>query len=764
MTKGNYNLFNIIAPGLKRFQVRVTGIVQGVGFRPFIFRIAQEFKLTGWVLNDSQGVIIEVEGDQANLETFLYKLKTSSPPRSRIESLEIKEVNPLGENSFKIKNSLALAGRNTLISPDIATCEDCLAELQDPKDYRYQYPFINCTNCGPRFTIIKSLPYDRIATTMSSFIMCPVCSKEYHDPLSRRFHAQPNACKLCGPLPVIAGKDLPDPIAFAGEKLKAGEIIGIKGLGGFHLACDATNAQAVKRLRLRKGREGKPLALMVKDLEAIKKICRITSKEISYLQSFRRPIVLLKKLSNPIICEEVAPGQKYLGVMLPYTPLHYLLFNFAPVFLVMTSGNFSDEPILYENADAQQELKDVADYFLVHNREIYTRCDDSVGRIFKGQPYLIRRSRGYAPDAIRINTKFNLPVLGCGGELKHTFCLGKANFAFLSPHIGDLKNPDNLKAFMQDLEHYVDIFDCKPQVLAYDLHPQYLSTLYALERPDVKKIGIQHHFAHLGSVLAEHNIKEKIIGVTFDGSGYGEDGALWGGEWLVGDLTGYQRVAHLDYVPLLGGDKAAREPWRMLLAHLYPVLGEGIWKLKPFNFLKLEECSLLLQMLDARRTKLFTSSLGRLFDAVSALLGLCRVMAYEGEAAMLLEMKVKQGKFQPYKFNLEDSKLPMKIFLNSMWEELLADLQRGTHASLISARFHHTVAEMVNQVCRKIRKHYGINKVGLSGGVWQNLYLLKRGVAALEDSGFKVYLNRQVPPNDGGISLGQAAIANALLR
>jgi hydrogenase maturation protein HypF len=746
---------------VKRLKLTVKGIVQGVGFRPFIYSLAKKYALNGFVLNNTEGVEIEVEGEDQNLKEFIEDIRKAPPSISSVEAIEEALLPLFGYKEFVIKESTKKDVSSLLISPDIATCDDCLRELFDPKDRRLRYPFINCTNCGPRFTIIKDIPYDRPRTTMSKFEMCKECREEYEDPQNRRFHAQPNACRVCGPKIFLldrAGKEIEgDPIKETADLLRQGKIVAIKGLGGFHLACDASNFEAVSKLRQRKYREDKSLAIMVKDLDSVKNICQVSKEEANLLCSPRRPIVLLKKKPTKIIAENVASNNNYLGVMLPYTPVHTLIMRGSKLFLVMTSGNISDEPILYENDVAIEKLNHIADYFLVNNRDIYTRCDDSVVRIFKDKEMLLRRSRGYVPYPIKLALNLESEILATGAHLKNTFCLSKENYAFLSHHIGDLENAEALRAFEQGVEHFKHLFYIKPKIAAYDLHPRYLSTQYALSLKGVRKIGIQHHFAHIASCMAENKVDDKVIGVAFDGTGYGLDGKIWGGEFIIGNLKQLERVGHFKYVAMPGGEAVIKEPWRMALAYLLDTFGDDANKFKEFDAKKFD-------MLKKWKDAPLTSSVGRLFDGVSSILGVRDFANYEGQPAIELEMASDESINETYEFELQDENGMIIVDPKPMILQLVKDRDEGKELSEIGGKFHNFVRDVILRVCSVLRDKFDINKVALSGGVFQNMLLLEKTYDNLLEKGFEVYIQRLVPANDGGISLGQAVLANEIIK
>ncbi|GIX06932.1 MAG: carbamoyltransferase HypF [Candidatus Poribacteria bacterium] len=711
---------------------------------------------------------MEVEGPADRVQAFVEAIPRERPPLAAIDRIEQREVPALGERAFRIRSSRGDPSRFTRISPDVATCEECRRELFDPRDRRYRYPFINCTNCGPRFTILRDIPYDRPNTTMAAFPMCSECEREYHDPLDRRFHAQPNACPRCGPHVWFekSGDSVPlaereEAIALARRWLVEGCILAIKGLGGFHLACDARNGEAVARLRRRKRRSEKPFAVMVADLNWARHFCHVSEGEARALLDYRRPIVLLDRrqgVSEPI-AEEVAPGNRTLGLFLPYTPLHELLFDpsqpdFLPA-LVMTSGNLSEEPIAIGNEEARRRLGPLADGLLLHNREICTRCDDSVIRVEPdGAPTPIRRSRGYAPDPIRFHRR--LPsVLAVGAELKNTICLTREEYAFPSQHIGDLKNAEAYGFFRHTIDYFRRLFRIDPGWVAYDLHPDYLSTRYALEESGLPGIGIQHHHAHIVALLAEYGLEEPIFGVSLDGTGYGLDGAIWGGEFLIADPVEFRRWGHLRYFPLIGGDQAVLEPLRVAYALAERAFPDGV----PEALIRRigEERAALFKRMIVRGVNCPpTSSMGRLFDGISALIGVCERVSYEAQAAIELEHLAEDvDALEAYPFSW-DQESPAQLDPCSIVRAVWEDLQRGTPRARIAGRFHETIAQAICQACLRAREETGIRTVGLSGGVFQNRRLLRRTHALLEAEGFRVLRHHKVPPNDGGIALGQA--------
>ncbi len=748
-------------------RIRVRGIVQGVGFRPFVYALAVNHHLNGWVRNTSSGVEIEISGAPANLQAFCHKLQNNPPPLARIDEILTESMPPNREIGFTILDSQPQPGEFIPISPDMATCADCRRELFDPADRRYHYPFINCTNCGPRFTIIKDIPYDRPKTTMAPFPMCADCESEYHNPLDRRFHAQPVACPECGPRVWLStrGETLADgeqAVLKARQWLREGKILAVKGLGGYHLACDASNAATVAELRARKKRSDKPFALMAASLQAIEKYCQIDPTERELLESPQSPILLLQRKAEDGLAPLVAPGQRSLGFMLPYTPLHLLLLEPEagyPDVLVMTSGNLSEEPIAYEDDDANQRLSPLADGFLLHNREIHMRTDDSVVRVFEQTPYLFRRARGYAPEPVQLPDNLP-PILATGAELKNTFCLTNRNYAFLSHHIGDLENYETLRSFEEGIQHYQRLFKVRPELIACDLHPNYLATRYAQERAQRENLpilAIQHHHAHLAACLADNGWKsgEPVIGLCLDGTGYGSDGAVWGGEVLYGGYQGYQRLFHLKYAPLAGGDLAVRKPARMALAHLWSAGLDWEADLPPVADLCMEERTALRGQLQHRLNTPATSSMGRLFDAASALMGIRQTATYEGQAAIEMEAVVDGNETARYTFSLEGDEIdPAPI-----WEEIIADWRAGVSMPRMAARFHNAVAAAMLEACQMACERTGCRVVALSGGVWQNMILLSSSVTLLRRAGFEVLHHKRVPTNDGGLALGQALIA-----
>lgn len=905
-----------------KYRIIITGIVQGVGFRPFLYNLSMQLGLKGWVGNEDSNVIIEIEANNNQLVDFINQIRKSAPALSKIESIDYKELPFEGFKDFIIKESQTSHKGNIFISPDVATCMDCLKELKDREDRRYLYPFINCTNCGPRFTIIKDIPYDRDKTTMDSFNMCDSCRKEYTDSTDRRYHAQPIACHNCGPsLEIVLGNsnsqfrieteylqtvkqkkvtnsynwvfdekeslssykaEMPIPllnkinpvekgdsqwslyknyrssdayinskkcIEYIAQIIKIGQIAAIKGIGGYHLSCDALNESAVERLRTRKHRDKKPFAIMMKNLDAIAKYCKINDKEIELLESPASPIVLLEKKEGIKLPALIAPLNRYLGVMLPYTPIHHILFEQEgfPELIVMTSGNLSSEPIFYKDDEAITALGEIADAFLTHNRDIYIRTDDSVTRVFENREYIIRRSRGYVPKPIILDIRklfnigecFEIPsILACGGELKNVFCMNKDNLFYLSNHIGDLENESTNNAFISGVEHFRKLFDISTDYIAYDLHPNYFSTQYALSHIEKEKIGIQHHKAHVAACMAENQLAGEVIGVSFDGTGYGDDGNIWGGEFFKGGYYGLERVGHLDYVMMPGGDSAVKHPWKMAVSYLYSAKRTcllqnsneqekfKIWedkladrdrgnnqshynaailsaneyghKRRNINLLahiSQNDIEFTIKMLEKQLNCPQTSSMGRFFDAVSALLGINTDISYEGQAAIELEYYAIEAKAEPYVINFSNHKQSdethevklciqngSSIVENSLdvsgsqespdtnrfgfvvqtsciIDQIILDIQEGHSKEHIASRFHATIAEIVLQGCILIRKSSKLNSVVLSGGVFQNITLLKMSVDRLREHDFSVYTHSEYPTNDGGIALGQAVLA-----
>jgi hydrogenase maturation protein HypF len=767
----------------------VRGVVQGVGFRPFVYRLALEEGLAGSIGNDTGGVTIEIEGPAERVKAFRRRLLAEAPPLARIDSIAVREAPATGEAGFRIIASDAAGRVSTGIPADAATCADCLRELHDPHDRRYRYPFLNCTNCGPRYTITRRIPYDRPQTSMARFTMCPACQAEYDDPTNRRFHAQPNACPVCGPrvwLVSADGTEIPsgDPVTAAIDRLMAGEILAIKGIGGFHLSVDATNEAAVMRLRERKHRYGKPLALMVRDLDAARAVCELTGEEEALLQTNPRPIVLARRRAGCGIAEAVAPGIPWLGVFLPYAPLQHLLFADSRVkALVMTSANLSEEPIAIDNDEALARLRHIADAFLMHDREILQRCDDSVMALVDGAPQLIRRARGFVPLAVPL--PFDVPpLLAVGGHLKNVFALARGRFAYQSQHLGDLENLTGLDFFREALQHLMHTFEIQPEVVVHDLHPGYLSTSWAKEwaaERNLPLIAVQHHHAHIAACMAEHGIEGPAIGLSLDGTGYGTDGCIWGGEVLIVRLDGpdpgkFDRFAHLEYVPMPGGEAAIREPWRMALGHLSAagfddegqsfLAGTGVTE---------QEGRIVRRMLHRGINSPLTSSVGRLFDAVAAVVLRRSRVDYEAQAAIELEGAAidQSDDFDagPYALKLVEgnwsTRTPAKIVAAPMWHalvhDLLANLRGQVSEAEIAARFHSAVAGAFVRASLLAREATGVIRIAMSGGCLHNRRLARLLRTGLEEEGFQVFQHRNVSPGDGGLSYGQAVVAAATL-
>ena len=738
---------------MKRLRVSLKGAVQGVGFRPFVYRIAKSLDLKGFVINDSKGVLIEVEGEEEKLNEFLLKLSKDKPPLARIYSREVLYLEPKGYEDFEIKKSNEEGEKEVLILPDIATCEDCLKELFNPKDRRYMYPFINCTNCGPRFTIIEKLPYDRKNTTMKVFKMCKKCKEEYENPLDRRFHAQPNACPVCGPWvslydrngKLIAEKEKALKILI--EEIKKGKIVAVKGIGGFHLICDATNEESVRELRRRKRRQEKPFAVMFRDLEQVEEYAQPTDLERALLLSPERPIVLIRKKRE--LAPSVSPGLKRVGAFLPYSPLHHIILKNLDFPIVATSGNLSDEPIVKNNDEALNKLKEFSDLILTHNREIKRRCDDSVVKVVGKVPTFIRRSRGYAPLPVGVPFKLPKKVLAVGGMLKNTFAIGFENKVFLSQHIGDVDNLTTLKVFEESVYDFMKLYDFEPEVIVCDKHPRYETTRWAKEfskKNGIPLIEVQHHYAHVLSCMAENEIKDKVLGIAWDGTGYGDDGTLWGGEFLIAYYEKYERVFHFKPFRLIGGEKAVKEPRRVALSILFEIFGEEALNLDvpTIKAFKESEIETLFKIWKKGINSPFSSSVGRLFDAISSILGIKQKISYEGQSAMMIEDLYDEKEKSHYEFYIKDKQID--------WREIFYGILKEKDIKRAVSRFINTLAF----ICLEIAKELEIEKVCLSGGVMQNDPLVFKIKELLEDKGFKVFTHQKVPPNDGGISLGQA--------
>ena len=760
----------------------VSGVVQGVGFRPFVYKLASQAGLAGSIGNDTAGVTIEVEGAETEIKSFLTRLRMETPALARIDSITVHELKPTGEEGFRIVASEVLGRVSTGIPADAATCADCLRELLDPMDRRYRYPFINCTNCGPRFTITKQIPYDRPQTSMARFTMCMRCQAEYDDPRDRRFHAQPNACWDCGPrvwLESPEGKSVPadDPIAGAIEMLRAGQVLGIKGIGGFHLSVDATSEAAVKLLRQRKRRYGKPLAVMVRDVEAARSFCMLNAEEEAMLLAPARPIVIARGLANNGIANEVAPGIPWLGIFLPYAPLQHLLFAGVRVrALVMTSANLSEEPIAIDNVEARTRLEKIVDGFLMHDREILQRCDDSVAGVVNGAPQLLRRARGFVPLGVSLPME-SPPLLGVGGHLKNAFALARGKFVFQSQHFGDLENLAGIEFFEESLNHFMRTFEIDPEIIVHDMHPGYLSTNWAKERAKERRlplIAVQHHHAHIVGCMSERCLTGPVIGIALDGTGYGTDGRVWGGEVMICQYDGFERFAHLDYVPMPGGEAAIRNPWRMALGHLHAA-GFNLSDVAILDLLGAtkKDVRLLERMIERDVNAPLTSSCGRLFDAVAAVILGCREVDYEAQAAIELEgLAVDEpdefASSANYRMEILDGdwslREPCRLNVAPLWRSLIEDLRSGVSKSCVAARFHASVAAGFALAALRARAASGIIQVALSGGCMHNRRLARLLRKSLEAEGFEVYEHRAVSPGDGGLSYGQVAVGAAMLQ
>jgi hydrogenase maturation protein HypF len=787
--------------------LQVRGVVQGVGFRPYVYNLARRFGLAGFVLNSPRGVFIEIEGAPATVEAFIAALPAEAPPLVRIAHIHRAEIPVTGTTDFAIHESDAAGSAFALVPPDICVCAACLADMRDPSNRRHDYPFTNCTNCGPRYSIILDVPYDRPMTTMAEFAMCPDCLREYKDPENRRFHAQPNACPVCGPrlelsvpsiatreprvphiCPPLADVGIEDPssrdiLSRVADLLLAGCIVAWKGLGGYQLACDARHPAAVEELRRRKHRSEKPFAIMVANAEAASELCFVAEQERAALESRERPIVLLRRRPDAGLADAVSPGNPATGVMLPCTPMHDLLFRIfrerwanEPA-LIMTSGNISEEPIVIDNGEAEERLAPIADAFVHHNRRIHTRVDDSVVRIVATQTVPVRRARGYAPMPVFLG-RGEAEVLACGAQQKNTLCLTRAGFAIPSQHLGDLENFETLRFFEETLERMERLFHVTPTAVAYDLHLGYLSTQFALALPNLQKIGVQHHHAHIASCMAEHQLTGQVIGVAWDGTGFGTDSTIWGGEFLAAGYLGFERYARLRPVLLPGGDSAVREPWRVARSYLTDTLGAAAdhgyptsarsWQ-KWESAIPPERLRVVDQMLTKKINTIPTSSAGRLFDAVASLIGLRHTVSFEGQAAMMLEAlaalesQLGDPSTDIYDFSVSENN-PRDIDLRPMIRQITAGTEAGEPQSRLAARFHTTMVAVIAEVCSRMRADLQLSRVCLSGGCFQNALLLEGSVNALHRDGFEVFTHREVPANDGGISLGQAAIACEILR
>ena len=742
---------------MERLSLKIRGIVQGVGFRPFIHKLVGSYGLRGYIKNTSSGVELELEGERAELERFVRDVPEKAPKLAVIESVEPEYSEELvGFTGFEIRESKREASRNTLISPDICICDDCLRELFTPTDRRYRYPFINCTNCGPRFTIIKDVPYDRIKTSMGAFPMCPDCDREYHDIEDRRYHAQPDCCPVCGPRVFFLdrdGREIPgDAIETARRAVKAGEIIAVKGLGGMHLACRADDAGITMELRRRKQRDEKPFAVMCRDAAAARRICELDADEERVLTGFRRPIVLLKKRGGAELGHVSENG--YVGVMLPYTPLHYLLFGNDIDMLIMTSANLSDTPIMYKNNEALEKLRGIADGFLLHDRDIQTRCDDSLCWVLDGREYFARRSRGYVPFPVKLEDS-RTRILACGAEQKASFCLSKEDYIFPSQHIGDLKNYETLENYEAQIAHFERLFDIAPRAVACDLHPDYMSTEYAerlAKRDGIPLIRVQHHHAHMAACMADNRLTGEAIGLVWDGTGYGTDGTSWGAECLAGGYSGFERLGSIRPIPLIGGDRAVKESFRVAYA-LLSAAGCGADGI--------ESADALRAQLEAGLNCPLSSGMGRLFDGIAAIIGIKERCSYEGQGAVLLEAAAERGIDARYTVTLEGE--PLRFDWREMIREIVRDKSLGVPAGVVAAKFMNTLIDVGTAQCRYAREKTGLTHIVLSGGSFQNMYIMRRLPARLRGEGFEVYHHSRVSANDEGLSLGQLMIAQYAL-
>ena len=756
---------------MARKSIQIKGIVQGVGFRPYVYKRALQYQLKGWVMNTGRGVIIDVEGSSTALEAFVKEILHNPPTLAQISMIEVEDQSELKlYKRFEIIRSQANESKEALVPPDVSLCEDCKKEIFDSSDRHYNYPFTNCTNCGPRFTIVKDIPYDRAQTTMQEFEMCAFCKEEYENPLHRRFHAQPVACPNCGPKVKLVDKegvqvelDQGDLFKTVKRILKEGHLLALKGLGGFHLACNAKDRGAIEKLRQRKRRPSKPFAVMARDLKVVKEFCKVNKEEEVVLTAPAAPIVVLDRLNlghsenrEAFLPNNLAPRIGTLGVMLPYTPLHFLLFDEELEFLVMTSGNISNLPLVKENQEALEQLGVIADYFLIHNRLIYNRCDDSLVRVINGKMSYLRRSRGAVPQAIEMPfANIDLVVLGTGSEMKNTFCLLKGNSAYMSQHIGELAYLEGMLNYTESLDNFARLIDVNPKVLGYDMHPGYQVTKLAQELPMAQKIPVQHHHAHMAACMAENNLDEPVIGAILDGTGYGIDGNLWGFEFLTGDYEDFTRIAHLNYVPLPGGERAIKNPWLTAVAYIVNSYQDGKERAQIVFPDKAEELELVTKMIAKNINSPLSSGCGRIFDAVSALVGLCKESSYDGQAAIELGEQVIAGVSDSYSFKVNKGVISYK----RLFREIVEDIENQIKRRVIVTKFHNTIVNMVIAGVELARTQTGLSKVVLSGGTWQNEYLFLQVTQALKERGFSVYSHSKVPCNDGGLALGQAAIA-----
>lgn len=766
---------------MERRFIKINGIVQGVGFRPFVFNLAMKYGVKGWVNNNSQGVYIDAEASHYNLDDFIEEIKHNPPPLAKIDSITWENLEVYGFNDFTIKESQIESGKITLISPDTALCSECLEDILNVKNRRYFYPFTNCTNCGPRFSIIESIPYDRDKTTMKPFKMCNLCNEEYKNPRNRRFHAQPNACDNCGPhiyltdskgkIILASKEDLNssqynyETLKWVSEKLKEGFIFAIKGLTGFHLVCDGKNEVAIKNLRKRKNRPHKPFALMAKNIDIVKKYCEINQMEETIITGSKKPIILLDKKQHCSLPSNIAPFQKSLGVMLPYTPLHALIFNFDLELLVMTSANLSSLPLEYDNDTALHDLSSIVDYFLLHNRDIFIPVDDSVTKVELNSEYIVRRARGYSPSPL--NFQSDKCILALGPHMKNTFSISKQKFIFISQHIGDLENVETFNHYINNINQFKKIFDITPTLAVCDMHPGYLSTKYA-ENLDLPLIKVQHHHAHIVSCMAENEISDNVIGLSFDGTGFGDDGAIWGGEFLICNLKEYERAGHISYVNLSGNDSASREPWKSAIAYLYYSYNKNkdlqdLISLEDLIYKLYGDKGILFgKTIKNKINTINSSSMGRFFDAVSSLCDIRHTITYEGQASIELEALIEEASDDCYEYGIEELFPMLIVDTSKIITDIIKDLLSNLPSKIISAKFHNTIVSFSKEMCIKLRNKYNINSICLSGGVFQNSYLLNNLYKNLIHEGFKVYTHSKIPTNDGGISYGQLIIASSM--
>jgi hydrogenase maturation protein HypF len=761
-----------MSPTVEGRRIEVRGTVQGVGFRPWVYRRALETGLTGRVRNDGQGVTIEVFGPGAALDALQMEIETGSPSAALVRAVRAQPIPSEAAAGFVIEPSPDGGERRLSIPPDLATCPECLSEVLNPTDRRYRYPFTNCTNCGPRYTIARDVPYDRPRTTMAGFAMCRACAEEYENPRDRRFHAQPNACPECGPQLRLVGPDgwsvgaepRPDvPLLLAAERLREGAIVAVKGLGGYHLACDATRSESVCRLRQRKKRDEKPFAVMVRDVAQAERLATLDDQERRLLGSVERPIVLVRRREGAGLAAEVAPGNPLVGLMLAYTPLHVLLLTEVGRPLVMTSGNLSEEPLAADDEEARERLNGIADLFLAHDRAIENRCDDSVARVIAGVPTVLRRARGYVPRPVPLSRRLGRPVLACGAHLKNAFCLAHGDMAWLGPHVGDLDNLEACRHYEEQVARLQRFLGIRPEVVAHDLHPDYFSTLYAHERPEVTRVAVQHHHAHVVSAMAEHGLEGPVLGLAWDGTGYGTDGTAWGGELLLATLDGFQRLATLRPLHLAGSDEAIRQVWRVALAALDDAFDgrPPLDQLALFREVPRRDVTVVRQMIDKGLHAPLAHGAGRYFDALGAL-GLARTRStYEGQVALEWNLVAEDdGEGQPYGFEVVQEGTVAEVDLRPMVREAVADLIHGVRASTVSSRFHETLVEVAVAVVRRAAERHGRLPVVLTGGCFQNARLAEAVTRALEER-HPICRHREVPPGDGGLALGQAVVAAA---